>query len=238
MPIHFEDCGGKDETLFVQQEVLSRYKKIKLTRRSVSKIVDMGHTSICYYQGLVEYFTRIHPNNNICKYITFVRIRRDRYESMRSLMYQNDKFRPLNHLVYRFFPTENADKIILKVPEGNKQELINNGTYPFFWYIDEVEARWQKLLVNIKGNPWVSTAEVFWSSTHPEMGTMIMALDKVASLLNNNITRASQVPKLHQHYSRGGFSEKELKEQDKHYRYLMNYDKEQLKMLHLSDLEQ
>ena len=174
MTTEYEKSDLNTEITFVRYSYAPMFKAAKIHHKA-SVMVDMGHSNIYYYRGLIEYFTKLNPNNTICDDVTFVRVRRHRYETMRSLMYKGHKFTPMQSYLYRYYPTENEANIILKLPDQNRAELLN-GTNPFFWYIDEVEARWQKLLQDTEDNPAVSTMELHWSSSHPEEGSMADAI--------------------------------------------------------------
>ena len=180
----------------------------------------------------------MNPNNTICDDVTFVRVRRHRYDTMRSLMYKGHKFTPMQSYLYRYYPTENEANIILKLPDQNRAELLN-GTNPFFWYIDEVEARWQKLLQDTENNPAVSTMELYWSSSHPEEGSMADAIGVVAQLFGGGAQEAKKILKLQLHYTRHrtrvteGNSDSDLISQDKRYRELMQFDSKMSELLRL-----
>ena len=240
MTAEYKKCDLQKEINFVRNIFAPMFKKAKI-HYNASVMVDMGHSNIYYYRGLIEYFTKLNPNNKICNHITFVRVRRNRYETMRSLMYQGHDFTPLQTIFYRYYPTENEANIILKLPDQNKAELLN-GTNPFFWYIDEVEARWQKLLQDTENNPAVSTMELYWSSSHPEEGSMADAIGVVAQLLGDDAHHARKIPKLQVHFTRHrtrvakGTSDFDLVKRDKLYRELMQFDTKKMEMLRLSQI--
>jgi hypothetical protein len=175
-------------------------------------LVDLSHSSLYLYNGWV------HLAHTYPRYISlyFIRIRRDRKESVVSLS-SNPHFFRIDY--YFYHPFENVHNVLLPV---HNETIWRNFTLieKLYWVMDETEARWLKL---IRENPWLSYSEVMWAQ-HQE-GSFERAIETVAGILN--LTAANQPQQLKPH-TRGaahtnGSLHVELDRLDRQYQSMMGY---------------
>ncbi len=126
-------------------------------RKQRTTLMDLGHNNLYFLEALIKYFAHSKRYR-----ATFVRIRRDRYESARSLSYstpEKELTSICGGLWFRYCPLDRKEDVILKPPSvliWRSFTIMQQA----FWLIDEVEARWLKAL---KHHPNIDRAEVYWS---------------------------------------------------------------------------
>ncbi len=143
---------------FELEFVKSLYMPFLLSiRKKHATLMDLGHNNLYFVEALIEYFSlQTHYR------ATFVRIRRDRYESARSLSFSSP-LKPLPSICagwHYLCPLDRKEDVILhplSTHSWNTFSIIQQA----FWFIDEVEARWQRAL---KEYPNTHRVEVYWSS--------------------------------------------------------------------------
>jgi hypothetical protein len=194
--------------------------KVKTKAKSAGGVVnvtaaDMSHASLNFYKGLVRYA----KENGKWMNLHFVRIRRDRIESAIS-MSSSESF--IKHDYYRYNPLENRENVINKVsPEmWNDFHIVQKA----LWFVDETEARWQKLL---RDEPWLPHTETFWGNRWSEKGSSIMKVARTIANLTGTVCNAD-LPHARVH---AGATRKEnmtlymdVLRLDKEYQRMMGYD--------------
>jgi hypothetical protein len=192
------------------------YTGVKGTKKITPiTVADMSHSSLNVYQGLVRYAKE---NTHWLK-LHFVRIRRDRIESAIS-MSASENF--MKNDYYRYSPMENRANIINKVDEEmwNRMHLIQKA----LWFIDETEARWQKLL---KDEPWLPYTETFWGNRWTDKGQTIMKVAQTIADLTDTVCNPA-IPKTRVHAGKDRKENTTLftdaQRLDEEYHRMMRYD--------------
>lgn len=140
--------------------------------------------------------------------VAFLRLRRDRYGSV------------LSHVGSRLtFVLENNRNAILRATDDQWRQLTTHQRY--LWAIDELEARWQRLLAN---NPGVHALEINWdSSIRPA------DIDAVGELLHCDMN--ASLPHAHNHFRNVSSDYQSHIESDIEYHRVMQYTDEQRRMI-------
>lgn len=143
-----------DEYMYVQHNY---FPYIREKKGSCSTAIDFGHHNLYFVNALVKFLI----DQSKSKFL-FLRVTRDRYEAAKSMV---GKYHSHEHdvicrkLEFRLCPFDRVSDVIIKVPS---QEIWNNLTniQRALWFIDEAEARWQKL-----------------AKTYPQMAYKIVHID-------------------------------------------------------------
>jgi hypothetical protein len=155
-------------------------------------LVDLGHHINYFVDGLLQYLTRE------TKYrFLFVRIIRDRIEAAISLSACEQRGTHTNISHYRlkgalcssymwtYCPFIKREDVILPVPGSNPFKTWNEFTWyqQSLWLIDEVDARWSRLL---RKYPQIETVDVTWGKRWP--GSFDRAARRIGTLLQVDMT--------------------------------------------------
>lgn len=137
---------------FIIQHAKELQQSLKLNSVESYTIADLSHSSLFHYRGLIN-LAKQYPDQLS---LHFIRIRRDRVETIISI---TSDMKYWEHDYYRYHPCENVPAVILKV---NPQVWASFNRYVMaLWFLDEVEARWNRMLAY---NPQMPTTEVLWGS--------------------------------------------------------------------------
>lgn len=176
-------------------------------------IVDLSHSCLFYYRGLIS----IAKNNSNKMSLEFIRIRRDRVETVIS-MTSDAKF--FEHDYYRYHPLENIPSVILSVNPDTWFHFAF--LQQAFWVLDETEARWNKML---RFNPQMKYSEVLWASRWEN--SMNTSIDIIADVIGTQRINATS-PHKKEHakpHRRSDFSlAMQAVELDRQYQVIMGYD--------------
>ena len=157
-------------------------EKLALSKANVR--VDLSHGNLFFYRGLVHLLYKYNLN------FTFIRIRRDRYETCLSMCLEGERVVDFfTRDYFRYTPFHNHDLVQLSIPGGRKTWDSFSMKQKAFWVIDEVETRWQTLLSN---HPNVSFTEVNWSKRDDNFEE---AMKNVSLIIGAKIAKRSP-PKL------------------------------------------
>lgn len=169
-----------------------------------SPIVDLGHH---INLGLLD------PLATALKHqVRFVRVIRSRFDTVRSFLAEQKA--PCSAGMWTLCPTQHPD-IALPVQNATWERLSQ--AQRNFWFIDEVEARWQRLLSR---HPALPRLTVRWCSK-PQL---LQAHQRIADFIGHG----SLTPKncsFHKHSSKTAqdMSDAELAAEDRGYRKLVKY---------------
>lgn len=130
------------EYKFVQEKYIPFLLTLKTPAQS---IFDLGHHNLYFLDALVDYF----DNNRQFKAL-FVRLRRPRYETALSLMYQSKsvQYNDICQLTFRYCPLERVDEVIIKI----RDKFLWKSLTIFqkaLWLIDEVEERFLRIKTRV-----------------------------------------------------------------------------------------
>jgi hypothetical protein len=204
---------------------LRKYKRLAVEERNISMenttFLDLGHfhnrgrTLECLADELKDE-------------VTFIRVRRNRYDIAKSFIGQGNKFTSpcKSPVVVGLCPKsgQHLGAVNLQVAD----EIWNRMTpfQRFLWYADEMEHRWHTLIAVFHEPTY---HEITWSnSTDLERETV-----KVRRALGCSST---EIKNKHQHIAHkiGTINCTDLIQQDYEYRDLMKYDEETIKILYPS----
>lgn len=176
-------------------------------------IVDLSHSCLFYYRGLIY----VAKNNSNKMSVEFIRLRRDRVETVIS-MTSDPKF--FDHDYYRYHPLENVPSVVLSV----KPEVWFRFKFlqQAFWVLDETEARWNKML---RFNPQMKYSEVLWASRWED--SMNTSMDIIADVIGTKRINVS-TPHKNEHAKPKRKNEATLAMQavelDRQYQVTMGYE--------------
>jgi hypothetical protein len=178
-------------------------------------IVDLSHANLCFYRGLVW----VLRYNQVP--FQFVRIRRERIETVISMSTQKDEF--VNFFdkdYYHYEPFAENDEVHLPVPGGEKTWSKMTHAQHVMWVIDETQARWESFLHHF---PDISHYEVYWSKLNDDFNN---AFAKVAKAIGVKPGLDGPVEvKIHAGDSaESDTKRKRLLKQDDEYRQMMGFN--------------
>jgi len=211
--------SGNDESVSksVQREIEAVQKYyLPFWRQQKGRVVVLSHDVLLYYRGILETI----PNDQLL----FVRIRRARYEAARSW----EKAFRVTHICnqdwFAFCPYELETSVVLK-PPSLQNWLSLNVFQRALWYIDEVEARWQRLK---SAYSKVVTFEVGWEKSTE--GSLENAIEQLNNIILGSCGKRPKPKNIKQHVEplrNHAEFQKILKLLDLKYQEVMNYSLEE-----------
>lgn len=196
-----------DEENFVKKKLLP-FMNNAIRNQSIQYIVDLGHSDLFYYRGIAKYFlTRKNRStqNSFCRKLHFVRIRRERYETMESLSVKNNHGSKLKKDVcsgdvfFSLCPFQNTASVVIPPPPRHVWNRNMTIFQQMLYVIDETEARWQVFKSSVSYSHHITTSELYWSSKGGEQNSFRKALEHIAELINTTAVPDDGTPKLHVH---------------------------------------
>jgi len=185
--------------------------------------VALGHDCLFYYRGILRAYNLSGNMDNLF----FIRIRRSRFESATSF---ESRMSQETGGMFTLTPNEQPQSIVLMPPTYPTWNSMN-GFKKALWYVDEVEARWQKL---IQQYPHLKILEVQWSKYHPhKYGTLHQVMEKIAQSIGLEAIPESSITNEQQHGTKNVTDTMLVNfcQQNREYFELMNYTKEQHELI-------
>mmetsp|Transcript_7168 Transcript_7168/g.10663 ORF Transcript_7168/g.10663 Transcript_7168/m.10663 type:complete len:311 (+) Transcript_7168:437-1369(+) len=176
------------------------YHALPFYQRAVNEshaevVMDLGHANLFYYRGIAEAVKR--RAQGFCTHVTFVRIRRARYESAKSLMYTTPgrlRHNLCTDVLYGYCPFHNIPAVVLNPPNRSVWQKFTVFQQAL-WLIDETEARWRQLVCKYSSVEDISFVSLYWSSKIP--GSLERSIERVARLIqgspNHGTAKRTQV---------------------------------------------
>jgi hypothetical protein len=228
---------------------LSRWQK-DFEENGKTRVVSLGHDSLFYYQALLDSIEE--------ESVLFVRTRRPREETARSMVYMEENGHKLNMAAsdpiqraravainltpnitnltrwnehwWFYSPLVDSKDVVLHIEESVWRQFTE--FQMGLWFVDEVEARWQLLR---KGRPKLSVLTLWWSKYVKEgEGSFVGMAKTVAHVLGLDLSPSLANQKPH----KIPFAGEEhrtfrdwAKEQDLSYLKLANYSKTQCRLI-------
>lgn len=214
---HIESVYGPYILTVVKEELALRYPGIRYSKQSVKSVVvvDMSHSNLYFFRGASrlakEYPSRLS--------VTFVRIRRDRIETILS-MSSDPKF--FEHELAVYHPDANQHDVILSFPNRKIWQSFNH-LQKCLWVVDETEARWQMFL---KRHPGLAFIELLWG--YRWEGSMNASMHSVSRWIGTQLTNPLMPPHLKAHADANRKSHfvriaEQIVKSDRAYMYAMNF---------------
>lgn len=170
-----------DEEYFVKRE-LSYFFNALIQSSNKRIIVDLGHSNLFYYRGLARHFLDPNKARPFCSELVFVRIRRSRYETAKSLMYRSPHHPKTDlcaDVVLGYCPYMNPSSVLIRPISQDAWKNLSV-FQQMLWFIDETEARWRHFKQKYT-NSNIVMSEVYWSSKESE--GLERALPTIARIL-------------------------------------------------------
>jgi hypothetical protein len=186
------------------------------TSSGMNICMDLSHTNLYFYRGLIHVLTRNHVN------FTFIRIHRQRHELAYSMtVSKGSEVHFFWWEYFRYHPFENENNVVLKMNGNWKLWLSLSMHQRVLWVIDETEARWQALLREF---PSLERSEIHWSITDDNILRAVTEIAAVIGVRPNQTEQHFSKPGAHgKHEHERGISISRIMLEDEVYRKLMNY---------------
>jgi hypothetical protein len=134
-------------------------------------VIDLSHSNLCFYRGLIWVLRKSQVP------FEFVRIRRERLETVISMSVQNGTFIDFfKNDYYRFEPFSQISQVHLPIPGHRETWEGMVRAQHVLWVIDETQARWESLIAHFPDLPY---AEIYWSKMDDNFTAAVSQIAKI-----------------------------------------------------------
>ena len=184
-------------------------------------LIDLGHQ---VNLGLIEPLAAL-----LAPRVSYVRIIRSRYDTVRSFAAENKA--PCGHGMWTLCPLGSPDTVL--VPPDATTWAHFDLDQRNLWFIDEVEARWQRLLRRRPGTPHLTMSWCTSAQLHAGWEAVAAFISDQSWSVEHGMQKPIGVPASCSHHSHGSESvtDAQLAVKDQAYQRAMGYSEETLQTI-------